>query len=228
MGVNKDMARRPKQNPALARQVRPAADDSRQRPQPANRRRSLKRFRWRSFAWVCGGLAAVVATVAVVVASGTNHQVPPQPIPNVTDGVLVRGRPPPDFTATTFDGHQLALSSLKGHPVLINFFASWCTQCARELPFMEEAYTRHQAGGFVIVGVNGLETGDGVGFYHRFGLTFPAVYDPGNPGKISLAYNVTSSLPVSVFVDKERRVDLVQLGALTPDLLEQEIRKLSS
>jgi len=46
-------------------------------------------------------------------------------------------------------------------------------------------------------------------------------------GKISLAYNVTSSLPVSVFIDKSGRVDLIQLGALTPDLLEQEIQKLS-
>jgi hypothetical protein len=38
---------------------------------------------------------------------------------------------------------------------------------------------------------------------------------------------VTSSLPVSVFIDKSGRVDLIQLGALTPDLLEQEIQKLS-
>ncbi len=139
----------------------------------------------------------------------------------------MRGQPPPDFTATTFDGGQLTLSSLKGHPVLVNFFASWCTQCARELPFMEQSYHRHQADGFTIVGVDGLETGDGPGFYHRLGLTFPAVYDPGNPGKIAIAYNVTSSLPVSVFIDKTGVVDLIQLGALTPELLEQEIQKLS-
>ena len=93
---------------------------------------------------------------------------------------------------------------------------------------MEQSYQRHKADGFVIVGVNGLESGDGVGFYRRLGLTFPAVYDPGNPGKISLAFNVTSSLPVSVFIDKNGRVDLIQLGALTADLLEQEIQKLSS
>ena len=121
----------------------------------------------------------------------------------------------------------MSLSSLVGHPVLLNFFASWCTQCAHELPFMEQSYQRHKDSGFVIVGVNSLETGDGVAFYHRFGLTFPAVYDPGNPGRIALAYAVTSSLPVSVFIGKDGRVDLIQLGALTPDLLEQEIQKLS-
>lgn len=221
------MAHRRKQNPTAARRVGPAAGDGSQRPQPASRRRPLKRFKWTSVAWVCGGLAVVIAVVALVASSATNRQGPPQPVPSVADGGLVRGQPPPDFTASTFDGHQLTLSSLKGHPVLVNFFASWCTQCARELPFMQEAYTRHQPGGFVIVGVNGLENGDGVGFYHQFGLTFPAVYDPGNPGKISRAYNVTSSLPVSVFLDKAGRVDLIQLGALTPDLLEQEIQKLS-
>jgi len=169
---------------------------------------------------------AVVA-VSLLIASAINHPTSQPPEPTVAGGTLQRGQPPPDFTATTFDGKQLTLSSLKGRPVLVNFFASWCTQCAHELPFMEQSYQRHQADGFTIVGVNGLETGDGVAFYHRFGLTFPAVYDPGNPGQISLAYNVTSSLPVSVFIDKSGRVDLIQLGALTPELLEQEIQKLS-
>jgi len=168
-----------------------------------------------------------VAAASLVIASATNHPGASLPVPSVAAGTLVRGQPPPDFTVTTFDGGQLTLSSLKGHPVLVNFFASWCTQCAHELPFMEQSYQQHQGDGFTIVGVNGLETGDGVGFYHRLGLTFPAVHDPGNPGKIALAYNVTSSLPVSAFIDKTGVVDLIQLGALTPELLEQEIQKLS-
>ncbi len=186
-----------------------------------------QRFTWRSFAWVFGGLAVLVAAGALVVGSATNRQGSPQPVPTVADAPLRAGQPPPDFTATTFDGGKFTLSSLKGRPVLVNFFASWCTQCAHELPFMEQSYERHRTSGFVIVGVNSLETGDGVAYYHRFGLTFPAAYDPGNPGRIARAYNVTSSLPVSIFVDKDGRVDLIQLGALTPDLLEKEIQKLS-
>ena len=185
-----------------------------------------RRFTWQTLAWIAGGTAAAVATISILVASATNHPAS-APEPSVAAGVLALGQPPPDFTATTFDGPQLTLSGLVGHPVLVNFFASWCTQCARELPFMERAYEEQKAAGFMIVGVNGLETGDGVAFYHRLGLTFPAVYDPGNPGKISLAYDVTSSLPVSVFLDKSGRVDLIQLGALTPAQLEQEIQKLS-
>jgi cytochrome c biogenesis protein CcmG, thiol:disulfide interchange protein DsbE len=191
-------------------------------------RRSVRpTFTWRSFAWLAGGTVVVVAAASLVIASAVNHPASQVPEPTVANGILQRGQPAPDFTSTTFDGGQLTLSGLKGHPVLVNFFASWCTQCERELPFMEQSYQRHQAAGFTIVGVNGLETGDGPGFYHRLGLTFPAVHDPGNPGKIALAYNVTSSLPVSVFIDKSGTVDLIQLGALTPELLEQEIQKLS-
>ncbi len=209
----------------MARRRNPGLRD--RPPRRAVRKAVRARFSWQSLAWISGGAVVAVAAASLVIASATNHPAAPVPVPSVSDGTLVRGQPPPDFTATTFDGRQLTLSGFKGHPVLINFFASWCTQCAHELPFMEESYQRHQANGFVIVGVNGLETGDGVGFYRRFELTFPAVYDPGNPGKISLAYNVTSSLPVSVFIDKTGRVDLIELGALTPDLLEQEIQKLS-
>lgn len=170
---------------------------------------------------------AVVAAASLAMASAINHPPSQTAAPTVANGILQRGQPPPDFTAITFDGRQLTLSRLKGRPVLVNFFASWCTQCAHELPFMEQSYQRHQVDGFSILGVNSLETGNSVGFYNRLGLTFPAVHDPGNPGKIALAYDVTSSLPVSVFIDKAGIVDLIQLGALTPALLEQEIEKLS-
>ncbi len=226
--VGSNVSRRRKQHPAGRGQDRPPSTPRDRPVRRAIRRPVRGRFTWRSFAWIGGGSAVAVAALTLLIASATNHPSPQLPVPTVAAGTLVRGEPPPDFTATTFDGGQLTLSALKGHPVLVNFFASWCTQCAHELPFMEQAYQRHQADGFVIVGVNGLESGDGVGFYHRMGLTFPAVYDPGNPGKISLAFNVTSSLPVSVFIDRNGRVDLIQLGALTADLLEREIQKLSS
>ena len=191
------------------------------------RRPVRRRFTWQALAWVGGGLAVPVAALSLLVASAVNHTAPLPPPPSVASGNLQLGKPAPDFTASTFDGRQLTLSGFQGHPVLLNFFASWCAQCARELPFMQASYQRHVSSGFVIVAVNGLETGDGLAFYRRLGLTFPAVYDPGNPGKIALAYNVTSSLPVSVFIEKSGRVDVIQLGALTPAFLEQEIQRLS-
>jgi hypothetical protein len=62
-------------------------------------------------------------------------------------------------------------------------------------------------------------------FYRRLRLTFPAVYDPGNPGRIGSAYGVTQGLPASVFVDRAGTVQLVQYGPVTKSLIDQELAK---
>ncbi len=77
-----------------------------------------------------------------------------------------------------------------------------------------------------MVGVNTLENGDGPGFYHRMNLTFPAVHDPGSPGRIGAAYGVTQGLPASVFVDRGGTVQLVQYGPVTRALIDQELPRL--
>ena len=110
--------------------------------------------------------------------------------------------------------------------MLINFFASWCTVCEAELPGIEQAYQQNRTAGFTVVGVNTLETGDGPAFYHRMNLTFPAVYDPGNPGRIGAAYGVTQGLPASVFIDRNGTVQLVQYGPVTRALIDQELPRL--
>jgi cytochrome c biogenesis protein CcmG/thiol:disulfide interchange protein DsbE len=148
------------------------------------------------------------------------------PAATVEAGRVALGQPAPDFSAATFQGSRLSLTSLRGRPVLINFFASWCTVCEVELPGIEQAYQEHRAGGFMVVGVNTLENGDGPAFYRRLHLTFPAVFDPGNPGRIGSAYGVTDGLPASVFVDRAGTVQLVQIGPVSRALIDQELTKL--
>jgi peroxiredoxin len=171
------------------------------------------------------GIALIIA-VAVALGIGQNAG-PGRPGPiTVGPGQLAKGQPPPDFTASTFDGKTLTLSSLKGKPVLINFFASWCTSCRAEMPAIEAAYQAHKDQGFTVVGVNTLESGDGVAFYREMGVTFPAVFDPGIPGKIGKAYGVTQGLPASIFLDRSGKVDLIQFGGVTRGFVEQELQKL--
>jgi cytochrome c biogenesis protein CcmG/thiol:disulfide interchange protein DsbE len=170
----------------------------------------------------------LVAGLVLLVHTGANpggSQTYPPPA-TVQRGTLAVGQPAPDFSAATLQGSRLSLSSLRGRPVLINFFASWCTVCESELPGIEQAYREHRSRGFAVVGVNTLETGDGPAFYRRLGLTFPAVYDPGNPGRIGSAYGVTQGLPASVFVDRAGRVQLVRYGPVTNPLIDQELAKL--
>jgi peroxiredoxin len=146
--------------------------------------------------------------------------------PTVGTRSVAQGQPAPDFTGATFDGQKLTLSDFRGRPVLINFFASWCTSCEHELPGIQREYIAHKDQGFVVFGVNSLETGDGVGFYHRFGLTFPAVHDPGRPGKIGAVYHVTNALPASIFVDKSGNVDRVYKGEITPATIEDALKRI--
>jgi peroxiredoxin len=176
-------------------------------------------------------LYALLGTIALLllaaIALTARNTAPTQPSAvTVGSGQVARGQLAPDFTARTFDGKPLTLSSLRGKPVLLNFFASWCTSCRDELPAIEEAYRAHKSEGFTVVGINTLENGDGVAFYRQLSLTFPAVADPGMPGKIGIAYHVTTGLPVSVFLDSQGRVELIRLGQLTRNFIEQELQRL--
>ncbi len=185
------------------------------------------RHRLRSAGIGATGGVLLVAALVLLARSGANGgggQASPPPA-TVQAASLAQGQPAPDFSAATFQGSRLSLSSLRGRRVLINFFASWCAVCEVELPGIERAYQEHQAGGFTVVGVNTLETGDGQAFYRRMHLTFPAVYDPGSPGRIGSAYGVTQGLPASVFVDREGRVQLIQYGPVTKPLIDQELAK---
>jgi peroxiredoxin len=173
------------------------------------------------------GLGILVLVLLAAIGLAGKHAASTQPSTvTVGSGQLAKGQLAPDFTARTFDGRALTLSSLRGKPVLVNFFASWCISCRDELPAIEEAYRAHKGEGFTVVGINTLESGDGVAFYRQLSLTFPAVADPGMPGKIGIAYRVTTGLPVSVFLDSQGRVDLIYLGQLTRSDIEQELQHL--
>lgn len=173
----------------------------------------VRRRGWMVAAIAAATLVALIVTLVVLQGRGSSR-VQPGPV-SVTAGELAPGAQPPDFTASTFDGQRLTLSSLRGKPVLINFFASWCTSCRAELPAIEAAYQAHRDQGFTVVGVNTAGEWRRRGLLQRPASELPAVFDPGTPGKIGAAYLVTRGLPVSVFLDRQGRVALVQVGGIT-------------
>ena len=73
---------------------------------------------------------------------------------------------------------ELALSSLRGKAVVLNFWASWCIPCKEEAPFLEQVWREHRDRGLVVLGVDAKDfRGDARRFVRRFGLTFPIVFD---------------------------------------------------
>ena len=90
------------------------------------------------------------------------------------------GSEAPDFTLTDTDGHRVSISALKGHPILINFWATWCGPCRDELPLIHDEYLAHKAEGLQVVAIDfGNESADTVRhFWQGLGLEPAPVLDP--------------------------------------------------
>lgn len=133
----------------------------------------------------------------------------------------------PDFTLTTALGEQIQLSELRGEPVVINFWASWCGPCRAEMPALQAVSERYQANGLTILGVNataGDSVAKAIDFVALNGLTFPILFDHEN--SVNAVYRVRS-LPTTFFVDADGRIDdIVVGGPMSEALLQTRIDQL--
>ena len=133
------------------------------------------------------------------------------------------GHPAPDFTLTTVTGETFRLSDLRGTPVVLNFWATWCPPCRAELPELEAARGR-LSGKVAIIGVDQAEAAVRVqAFTETMGLTFTVPLDTG--ADASRLYAVRS-LPTTFFIDRTGVIRQIQLGAMTGATLEQLLRTI--
>lgn len=136
------------------------------------------------------------------------------------------GDPAPDFALVDArDATRIRrLTEFAGKPVVINWFASWCDPCRREMPAFQQA---HEALGDSVefLGVNFLESSDkAVSILDETGATFPAVLDPN--GAVSDHYRITQGLPVTMFIDADGIVRAIHTGEVEPDELVEELAKV--
>ncbi len=117
----------------------------------------------------------------------------------------------------------LSLAQLRGRPVLVNFWASWCVPCRKEAPLLETAH-RHLGDRVAFVGVDTNDTrAAALSFLHQTGVTYPSAYDPH--GTAATTYGLFG-LPTTVFVSPGGRILERNVGALTSGSLAQGIAVL--
>ena len=124
-------------------------------------------------------------------------------------------------TLTDLDDHPLSLAALRGHPVWINFWATWCPPCQRETPSLRDAYEAHRADGLVLVSIDVQEDAGTVREYAtRYGLTYPIGLDA--TGAVFRTYLIFG-LPSHYFIDRDGIIRGRYFGPLSPEQIEQQL-----
>lgn len=138
------------------------------------------------------------------------------------------GKPAPGFMVERLGGGEpLTLSSLKGRPVLLNFWASWCVACREEALILQAAHMRYEKaeGKIKVIGIAIQDTEEkAIAFAKKFGKTYFLGLD-NEAGDISLSYGLYG-VPETFFIDAEGVIRYKHVGAVSTELVDREINKL--
>jgi|SRR6185437_10334539 len=108
-----------------------------------------------------------------------------------------------DFTLTDLDGKPWNLKDLKGKVVLLNFWATWCPPCRKEMPDLEMLYRRFGAQGFIILGIDDEEAETVKPFIAQQGITYPVLLDPGR--KVNTLFRI-EGIPKTFVYDRDGKI----------------------
>lgn len=159
-------------------------------------------------------LAAVVALLALLIWRLTHQNHPPK-----------IGGAAPNFTLARLEGTgDLALASLRGHPVVVNFWASWCVPCKGEAQLLEQQYAQYKKQGVVFLGIDYHDVAsDARTFLEHHGITYPTLKD--GSGAVGDKYGITG-VPETYFISRTGRlVGVHVLGPITDSKFRQQFEQ---
>lgn len=140
-------------------------------------------------------------------------------------GIESGDRQKPTFTVTTLDGRPMSDSTLRGHVVLVNFWATWCLPCRAEMPLLQAMAYRHDSAGLVVLGLSVDRAGPETvrQFLTERSITYPVAVVGRD---IETAFGGMQGYPTSVLLDRTGRVRYKVLGPLAMASLEPAVRRL--
>ena len=179
--------------------------------------------------WILAGIAVVVVLVvggitwAVVAGSDDGGSAGADVVPKVLSAKV--GVRAPNFSLPTLDGGRVELSDYRGKPVVLNFWASWCTPCREEFPMLRKSVAAKK--NLVLVGVNTQDyvESDGRKFANEQHADWPNGWDRNEA--VRRGYGVTG-LPETFFIDAKGIIRSHVIRGLTQDVLDEQLAKITN
>jgi thiol-disulfide isomerase/thioredoxin len=138
----------------------------------------------------------------------------------------LKGKPAPAFTLADLDGKKVSLSDFSGHPLVVNFWGTYCGPCKYEMPWLEEFSQKYAGSGLKVVGIT-YDAEVGVPTIlknvHQLGVTYPILLSDSKAEKDWLSDSEV--LPMSFYVDKAGKVIEVTAGAGSKAQLEAMVKE---
>ncbi|GMG88077.1 TlpA family protein disulfide reductase [Biformimicrobium ophioploci] len=116
----------------------------------------------------------------------------------------------PDFTLASNQGENLRLSEQRGEVIMINFWASWCGPCRKEMPLLNELDKRYKPAGFKVWGVNvDANRADAEAMLEKIPVDFAVLFD--SDSSVSQQFGI-DAMPSTVFIDRDGKVRHIHRG----------------
>ena len=141
------------------------------------------------------------------------------------EGESLKGRAAPGFTLVDTAGKRVSLSDYRGHPVIVNFWATWCGPCKLEMPWFQEFSQKYKNDGLVILGLSqddGITGPEAASAAKRIGVTYPILLPDNGTAK---AYGGVDYLPETFYVSGNGTVVEETAGAPSKDQMEAMIQQ---
>jgi cytochrome c biogenesis protein CcmG/thiol:disulfide interchange protein DsbE len=131
------------------------------------------------------------------------------------------GSPAPEFALSDLNGNPIRLADLRGRPVIVNFWASWCGPCVEEFPLLQRALEQHEADGLAVIGIVVQDRSEAArAFMARMGAAWPAAMDPDD--SVAGSYGLYAP-PESFFIDRHGVIASRQVGQLSQADLSRQL-----
>jgi thiol-disulfide isomerase/thioredoxin len=135
------------------------------------------------------------------------------------------GKVAPAFTLVDLKGKKVSLSDFKGHPIVLNFWATYCGPCKLEMPWFQDLDAKYQPEGVVILGIDqddGMASSAVAAASKKVGVSYPILLPDD---KVAQAYQLGDYLPETYYIGRNGKIVDQNIGAHSKDEMEADIQK---